>query len=124
MGADVQQVIDQAPAYSTIVGDDVERLIETGETIIIDKPLRLTNFRGRLAPGATDTRILQIESEQVMVDNFRLYGNRETIEYSDRTSLLWILAGYFFSRKRSTVRFDETRHRRAVDGRGCRAWDH
>lgn len=116
-GADVQQVIDQAPAYSTIVGDDVERLIETGETIIIDKPLRLTNFRGRLAPGATDTRILQIESEHVMVDNFRLYGNRETIEYSDRTSLLRILKGHFLVENGQL--FDSMKHGivvRSMDG--------
>lgn len=94
-GRDVQEVIDQAPAYSTIVGDDMERTIETGETIIIDKPLRLTNFRGRLAPGATGTRILQVDAEHVIIEDFRLYGNRETVEYSDRTSLLRILEGHF-----------------------------
>lgn len=107
-GRDVQEVIDQAPAYSTIVGDDMERIIQNGETIMIDKPLRLTNFRGRLASGTTDTRIIQIDSEHVVVDNFRLYGNYGTVSIGDRVSLLRIRAGYFLIENGQV--FDSMKH--------------
>lgn len=116
-GRDVQKVIDQAPAYSTIVGDDRERMIRNGETIVIDKPLRLTNFRGRLAPGTRDTRILQVDAKHVMIDNFRLYGNYGTVSLGDRRSLLRVRAGHFLIENGQV--FDSMKHGivvRSMDG--------
>lgn len=54
---------------------------------VIDKPLRLTNFRGRLAPGTTDTRILQIDAEYVIVENIHISKNNSqpviSVQYSE-----------------------------------------
>ena len=94
-GRDWQEVIDEAPAFSTIIGDGREVIIREGGTIRVTKPLRIQKFQGRLEDGLGRTPILHVESEGVVVDDFRLFGNHGTVEYAERAMLLLITAGHF-----------------------------
>ncbi len=95
-GRDWQEVIDEAPAYSTLVGDGVERVIGEGGTVRVTKPLRIVKFVGRLEDGVGGTPILQVDSEGVVVEEFRLYGNHGgSVPYANRATLLLLTEGRF-----------------------------
>ena len=89
-GRDIQSVINEAPPYATVVCDFEERVIDEGGTIVIDKPLKLVNLRARLADHAKRTEIVLVMAKDVVITDFRLYGNKGTVEHADRASLILI----------------------------------
>ena len=90
-GRDLQTVIDGAPPYATIVCDPGDEIvIDEGGTIVIDKPLKLLNLNARLADDAAGAEILVVTGKDVVIKDFRLTGNYETVGQDDRATLLLV----------------------------------
>jgi hypothetical protein len=91
---ELQALIDKTPAYGTIVCDR-NRELTVSTTIRVRKPLTIRGLVARLPDKLGKTRLLVVESEGVTVTDFALRGNADTVEQSDRASLLVFHAGNF-----------------------------
>jgi hypothetical protein len=68
------------------------------ETIVIDKPLSLKGFKGKLKDGVENTAVLIVNSPHVELSRLYLEGNINTIPVESRAPLIQITAGYFVVR--------------------------
>ncbi len=89
-GRDIQTVLDEAPPYATVICDSEERVIGEDETIVIEKPVKLLNLHARLADDVGGTEILVVRAKDVVVKDFRLHGNYDTVGQEQRATLLLV----------------------------------
>ena len=92
--ADLQRQVARASPYSVLLADR-RRQVEVNETIRIDRPITLLGLNMRLQPGLADTPILEIVSEGVTIRDFKLEGNGDSVEQSDRAPLILVRRGRF-----------------------------
>lgn len=93
-GNNLQQLIDKAPAYSTIMcNSNNELLVST--PIVINKPLNLKGLKARLPDGLGKQSIIEVKSEYVTITDFELSGNASTVPQSERAALITVYAGGF-----------------------------
>jgi len=92
--AELQVLIERTPAYGTVnCNRNRELVVET--TIRVRKPLTIHGLAARLPDKLGKTPLLVVESEGVNIVDFALRGNGDTVEQSERASLLVINAGNF-----------------------------
>lgn len=92
--ADLQTVVDAAPPFAILVCDrNQEQIIS--ETVILRKPITLVGLNGRLPEGLGRTLMLQVESEQVTITDFRMIGNATSVEQTSRAPLVRVRFGNF-----------------------------
>ncbi|MDA0304538.1 MAG: hypothetical protein O3B45_09270, partial [Bacteroidetes bacterium] len=93
-GPNLQQTINTASPYATILCDRNERL-SISATILINKPLTLQGLNAALIDSLGKTPILRVVNENVTITDFELYGNTATVEQAERAPLIVIEAGKF-----------------------------
>jgi len=91
---DLQQMIDQAAAYSTIIFDKKQQLI-ISNPIIVKKPLTLRGLNASLPDSLGLSAILEVESEEFVITDFFLKGNANTVSQDDRSALIKIYRSDF-----------------------------
>src|SRR5579871_1121384 len=89
---ELQAQIDRAPDYGTVICDRNQELT-ISTTIRVRKPLTIRGLSARLQDGLGKTTLLVVESEGVAVVDFALRGNADTVDQSERASLLVFNAG-------------------------------
>ena len=91
---DLQQAVDAAEPYGTVVADRAAQL-EIEATIRIAKPLTLVGLNARLKPGLGKTPILEVLAEGVRIRDFLLEGNTDTVPQERRAPLILVRRGRF-----------------------------
>ena len=92
--ASLQQVIDAAPAGSTVVCDSWYPLT-LSTPIIINKPLTLKGLNARLPEGLGKTSLIEVTTENVTLLDLELHGNYNSVEQVNRAPLINISKGEF-----------------------------
>lgn len=89
-----QETIDAAPPYSTILCNP-NQTFERNTPIIINKPLTLKGLNAKVPDGLGKSSLLILESPNVTVQDFKLYGNYGTIPETERAPLIVVRADKF-----------------------------
>lgn len=93
-GTNIQNAVDSAQPFSTIIFNRNEQLL-ISSPILVKKPLILIGLNAFLPDSLGKTSILDIFSENVSVTDFALTGNANTVSQNDRAALINIYAGSF-----------------------------
>ncbi|KAJ8903429.1 hypothetical protein NDN08_004537 [Rhodosorus marinus] len=91
---DFQTQVRNAPEGAELVGS-MDCTFTLSQEVQIGKPLRIRNFRAQLRPGLGNTAAMIISSRGVQLFDFELIGNKDTVSFEDRESLLRVNAGGF-----------------------------
>ncbi|KAJ8901153.1 hypothetical protein NDN08_005013 [Rhodosorus marinus] len=91
---DLHMQVRNAPVGAELVGS-TGCTFTLSRAVKIMKPLRIRNFRAQLRPGLGNTAAIVISSRGVQLIDFELIGNKHTVSFEDRESLLRINAGGF-----------------------------
>ncbi len=104
---DIQKTIDSAPPHSTIVFNPNSQLV-LSEPLRIDKPLVIRGLNAKLPPNLGRSPLISVRAEGVTIEDFKLYGNTDTVPQEKRAPLIFIAAGDF--RVEHGQVFDSSRH--------------
>ncbi len=110
---DLQQVIDQAPANSTILCDR-NRQLTLSTSIRIAKPLTVRGLNLRLPPNLGSTSLVTVTAKGVTISDFVLTGNGDTASQDERAPLMQIGAGDFCVERGSFI--NSSKDGVAIDG--------
>jgi nitrous oxidase accessory protein NosD len=91
---DPATVIAAAPAHSIVICDR-NRQVTLSEPVRIRRPLTLRGLNARLPEKLGKTPLVVVEAEGVVVTDFELHGNGDTVSQADRAPLLVLEAGGF-----------------------------
>ena len=91
---DVQAVVDAAPPHSIVVCDRNHQVV-LSQPVRIRKPLTIRGLNARLPAKLGRTSLVIVQSEGVVVSDFELHGNGDTVPQDRRAALLAIEAGDF-----------------------------
>lgn len=89
----LQQCIDEAPAYSKLMFNPEQEYTIT-DSVVIDKPLTISGLRAKLADGVGAV-ILAVRSRDVILRSVHLTGNAATVTQEDRAPLIHVSRGGF-----------------------------
>lgn len=132
-GDDLQQVINEAPQYSTIICNR-NRQLTIDVPIIIDKPLTLKGLNARLPAGLGKSSVIEIRAKGVTITDFELLGNTATVNQNDRAALMKVFfgdfrieRGYLENSSKEGIEVDQQESQFPIDGgtirdivgRGC-----
>lgn len=92
-GIDLQQAIDTAVPYSTIICNRNEQLV-ISTPVVIRKPLTLQGLNARL-PDSLKTPLIIVESEGFQFYDFELTGNKQSVDRKNKKPLVIIHHGKF-----------------------------
>ena len=90
----LQQVINAAPAGSTVVCDPARQLI-LAEALTIDKAITLKGLNARLPEGLPMSSLILVNALSVALVDLDLHGNYDSVSQKDRAPLIRIHAGGF-----------------------------
>ncbi len=93
-GNNLQQIIDGAQPYSTIIFNPSHQLL-ISTPIVLHKPLTLKGLNARLPDELGDQSIIVVKSENVTITDFELTGNASTVPQSERAALITVYTGDF-----------------------------
>jgi hypothetical protein len=93
-GRDVQAVVDATPPHSIVICDRNRRVV-LSQPVRIRKPLTLRGLDARLPDKLGRTSLVVVQSEGVVVSDFELHGNGDTVPQDQRAALLVIESGNF-----------------------------
>jgi hypothetical protein len=90
----IYDVIKNAPPYSTVYFNKNEELV-IKKPIVIDKPLTLVGLNAMLPEGLGKTSIVEVNSKDVSIFDFKLKGNTASVEQIERAPLIRIYKSNF-----------------------------
>ncbi len=93
-GDNLQEVVNATRPHDIIMADP-NRTLMVEETIIIDKPLTISGLRAQLVDGLEDAPLIHVISDGFRMNNFHLIGNRHSVDFEKRASLLLITGNNF-----------------------------
>src|SRR4051794_30038113 len=91
---DVQAVVDAAHPHSIVICNR-NRQVVLSRPVRIRKPLTIRGLNARLPAKLGRTSLLVVQSEGVVVSDFELHGNGDTVPQNERAALLVVEAGDF-----------------------------
>jgi hypothetical protein len=88
-GGDLQEAIDSAPSFSTILCNrNVQLIVES--PVLIKRPITIKNLNARLPDALGKSAILEVHSQHVTISDFYLQGNTDTVNQLQRAPLIRI----------------------------------
>jgi hypothetical protein len=91
---DLQQVLDASPTNS-VVQCDPNRVLTLFNAVTIRKPITVLGLHARLPEKLGNMSLLVVESKGVVITDFELIGNADSVPQSERAPLMAIYAGDF-----------------------------
>ncbi|MHB1037720.1 MAG: right-handed parallel beta-helix repeat-containing protein [Pirellulales bacterium] len=93
-GADLQALLDNAPAGAVVVCEQTEPLV-VAKTLRIARPMTLRGLKARLPEKLGKTVLLVVEAPGVSLADLELRGNYDSVSQDDRAPLIHVKAGSF-----------------------------
>jgi len=93
-GADLQALLDKAPAGAVVVCEQTEPLV-VAKTIRITRAITLRGLKARLPEKLGDTVLLVVEAKGVTLADLELRGNYDSVPQKNRAPLIHVKAGEF-----------------------------
>lgn len=90
----LQLTVDEAPSNSVIEFNSNEQLIFS-TPLKINKPLTLHGLNAKLPEKLGKSPLITIDSKNVTIEDFQLYGNTESVAQDERAPLILIESGDF-----------------------------
>lgn len=94
---DLQKLLDEAPNNSVIQFNPNQQLV-LSKPLRVTKPLTLRGLNAKLPEKLGKSPLVTVSAKGVIIEDFELCGNTESVEQSERAPLIFIQAGDFVVR--------------------------
>ncbi|KAJ8906832.1 hypothetical protein NDN08_003318 [Rhodosorus marinus] len=101
-GTSLKTQIDNAPAGAYLLSDG-SCTWNVRYTIMVRKPITLRGVKAKLVEGIGGRPLMKVFAERFYLSDFVFIGNRQSVEQSQRASLLYISQGGFRVRRGSFI---------------------